>query len=311
MLGREWLSEIKLDWHQLFPVKNRGETAEVHYMDALKKKMPEVFKDGKSEEQFNLDEVRKILEGVEKIFPNTFSGKLGKLKDVKAHIPVNNGAELKFHKARPVPYALRKRVEEELDALEAQGVYKKVRYARTAAPIVVVKKDPKDPAGPIRICGDYKVTVNTIAPCDNYPLPNTSEQLATLAGGQHFSKIDLKQAFQQIELDEVSKELLTVNTHRGLYQPQRVQYGVHSATGIFQREIERILKGIPFVLVRVDDILVTGRNPGEHFIILLRVLDALEEAGLTVNLKKCKFFKDEVTFCGYRVRRSETNERQR
>ena len=176
---------------------------------------------------------------------------------MKAHIPVNNGAELKFHKARPVPYALRKRVEEELDALEAQGVYKKVRYARTAAPIVVVKKDPKDPAGPIRICGDYKVTVNTIAPCDNYPLPNTSEQLATLAGGQHFSKIDLKQAFQQIELDEVSKELLTVNTHRGLYQPQRVQYGVHSATGIFQREIERILKGIPFVLVRVDDILVT------------------------------------------------------
>ena len=188
-----------------------------------------------------------------------------------------------------------------MEALEQQGVWKKVRYAKTAAPIVIVLKDPKDPAGPIRICGDYKTTVNTMAPCDNYPLPNTPEQLATLAGGEHFSKIDLKQAYQQVELNEASRELLTVNTHRGLFQPERLQYGVHSATGIFQREIERILKGIPYVLVRVDDILVTGRNCTEHFMGLMRVLDALEDAGLTVNLKKCEFFKDEVTFCGYRM----------
>ena len=145
----------------------------------------------------------------------------------------------KFHKARPVPYALRKRVEDEIESLEGQGVYKKVRYAKTAAPIVVVLKDSKNPAGPIRICGDYKTTVNRMSPCDNYPLPNTAEQLATLPGGEHFSKVDLKQAYQQIELDEESREIMTVNTHKGLYQPERLQYGVHSATGIFQREIER------------------------------------------------------------------------
>ena len=196
---------------------------------------------------------------------------------------------------------MKQRLDTELDSLVEQGVWRKVRYAKTAAPIVIVPKDPKDPASPIRVCGDYKLTVNRMAPCDNYPLPNTSEQLATLAGGEHFSKIDLKQAYQQIELDESSRELLTVNTHKGLYQPERLQYGVHSATGIFQREIERVLKGIPFVLVRVDDILVTGRNPAEHFVVLMKVLDALEDSGLTVNLKKCEFFKEEVTFCGYRI----------
>ena len=95
-----------------------------------------------------------------------------------------------------------------------------------------------------------------------------------------------------------------MNTHQGLYQPERLQYGVHSATGIFQREIERVLKGIPHVLVRVDDILVTGRNCIEHFVVLMKVLDALEDSGLTVNLKKCEFFKDEVTFCGYRISKS-------
>ena len=113
-------------------------------------------------------------------FPNTFSGKLGKLKDVKAHIPVRENAENKYHKARSVPYAFRQRVDEELDLLEEQGVWRKVRYAKTAAPIVIVLKDAKDPTGPIRICGDYKVTVNGMAPCDNYTLPTTSEQLATL-----------------------------------------------------------------------------------------------------------------------------------
>ena len=77
---------------------------------------------------------------------------------------------------------------------------------------------------------------------DNYPIPNTTEQLATSAGGDKFSKIDLRQAYQQLELDESSRELLTVNTHKGLYQPERLQFGVHSATGMFQREIERILK---------------------------------------------------------------------
>ena len=56
-------------------------------------------------------------------------------------------------------------------------MWKKVRYAKTAAPIVTVLKDKEDPGGPIRICGDYKLTVNKMAPCDNYPLPNTTEQL--------------------------------------------------------------------------------------------------------------------------------------
>ena len=185
--------------------------------------------------KITLEEVKRKLESLDKMFPNTFSGKLGKLRDVKAHIPIIDNAEHKYHKARPVPYALRKRVEDELESLEEQGVWRKVRYAKTAAPIVVVLKNKEDPSGPIRICGDYKITVNTMAPCDNYPLPNTPEQLATLAGGEHFSKIDLKQAYQQVELDESSRELLTVNTHKGLYQPERLQYGVHSATGIFQQ----------------------------------------------------------------------------
>ena len=162
-------------------------------------------------------------------------------------------------------------------------------------------KDSKNIEGPVRICGDYKVTVNKYALCDNYPIPNTSEQLATLAGGQKFSKIDLSQAYQQLELDETSRELLTISTQRGLYQPERLQFGVHSATGIFQREMHKRMASIPFVKVRVDDILISGKSDVDHLNNLERVVERLSEAGLTVNLAKCSFLQDEVTYCGYRI----------
>ena len=129
--------------------------------------------------------------------------------------------------------------------------------------------------------------MNKVAPCDNYPIPNTSKQLATLAGGEKFSKIDLSQAYQQLELDESTRELLTISTQKGLYQPCRLQFVVHSATGIFQREMDKRLAGITSVKVRVDDILITGKDDMEHLGNLEKVIQRLSEVGLTVKLSKC------------------------
>ena len=273
--------------------------------ESLKIKYPETFR-----KCLRLWKSKKLtgmyvnVSDLKEVFPDIFDNKLGCLKNLKVHIPVPSDATPRFFKPRPVPYALRTRVEEELEKLENQGVWKKVQYSKWAAPIVTVLKDAKNPGGAIRICGDYKITVNAVAQLDNYPIPNTTEQLATLAGGKKFSKIDLRQAYQQLELDDESKELLTVNTHKGLYQPERLQFGVHSATGIFQREIERILQDFPSVLVRIDDILMTGKTDEEHFWTLVWVLLVLQEAGFTVGPEKCEFFKDEVTFCGYRINKN-------
>ena len=79
-----------------------------------------------------------------------------------------------------------------------------------------------------------------------------------------------------------------------LYQPSRLQFGLHSATGIFQREMEHRLCRIPFVKVRVDDILVSGLDDEDHLKNLKAVLQALKEAGLTVKMKKCFFMQPEV-----------------
>ena len=93
---------------------------------------------------------------------------------------------------------MKSRLDDELDRLDDQGVWKRVQYSKWAAPLVAVLMDARDPTGPIRICGDYKQTVNKIAPLDSYPIPSTIDQLATLAGGQKFTKLDLSQAYQQL-----------------------------------------------------------------------------------------------------------------
>ena len=100
-------------------------------------------------------EVSKEVQGLIDEFPEVFTDKLGKFKDFKVNIPVPLGVKPKFFKARPVPYSLKERVEEELEKLEKQGVWKRVVYSKWAAPIVPVQKDVKDPKGPVRICGGH------------------------------------------------------------------------------------------------------------------------------------------------------------
>jgi len=81
-------------------------------------------------------------------------------------------------------------------------------------PVVPVVK----PDGSIRLCGDYNVTINQAAQTDTYPLPKIEDLLASLSGGKFFTKVDLAyRAYQQILLEEESKEYTTINTHKGLF----------------------------------------------------------------------------------------------
>ena len=123
----------------------------------------------------------------------------------------------------------------------------------------------------------------------------------TLSGGEKYSKLDLSRAYQQILLDDDSRENVTVDSHKGLYRPTRLPFGVASATAIFQSKIEQVLQGIPMVVCRVDDILVSGKTDKEHLRNLSEVLTRLESAGLRLKLAKCNFMQPSVEYLGYRV----------
>ena len=104
-------------------------------------------------------------------------------------------------------------------------------------------------------------------------------------------------------LAEDSRECLTINTHKGLFRPKRLVFGVHMASGVFQRHMEKRLGHVARTIVRVDDILVTGESDKQHVENLKEVLEVCRKNGLRLKKEKCKFFMNEVDFLGYRISR--------
>ena len=136
---------------------------------------------------------------------------------------------------------------------------------------------------------------------DTHPLPRIEELFAAMSGGKTFSKLDLSHACLELTLDEVSRENLTINTHKGLFQYTRMPFGVSAAPAIFQRTIESLLGDIPQAVAFLDDVLVTGRTEAEHIANLHKVLSRLQSAGLRLKREKCVFFAPEVVYLGHRI----------
>ena len=237
------------------------------------------------------------LERLLTTYESIFTDDLGTIKTFQAQLAVPEQAQPRFCKPRSVPFALKPAIEQELDRLEKAGVLEKIAHSRWATPIVPVPK--RD--GKVRLCGDYKVTLNPVLQVDQYPLPKPDDLFATLAGGDKFSVLDLSQAYQQLLLDEQSQQYVTINTHRGLYRYKRLPYGVASSPAIFQKVMDTILQGLPRVICYIDDLLITGADDAEHLSNLEKVLQRLQEYGLHLKKAKCNFMRTSVEYLGHQI----------
>ena len=103
-----------------------------------------------------------------------------------------------FCKARSLPYAIKPKVEKELDRLVENGILSKVQTSDWATP-------SNKKGGSVRICVDFKVTVNKVLEVDQYPLPKIEDIFASLAGGKKFTKLDFKNAYLQMEVHEKTR----------------------------------------------------------------------------------------------------------
>ncbi|XP_029690263.1 uncharacterized protein K02A2.6-like isoform X1 [Takifugu rubripes] len=247
-MGRTWLRKIRLDWQEVRKLSTHS------------------------------TQLQSILEKHDQIFRD----ELGSMKDITVKLHVKPGSEPVFRKARPVPYAIRPKVEADLDALVESGVLEPVTTSEWATPIVPVPKKN----GGIRTCGDFKVTLNPVLVAEQYPLPLIDDLFAGLVGGKKISKIDLNQAYLQMHVEEHSRKLLTINTHKGLFRYRRLPFGITSAPALFQRAMDQILTGLPGVQCYLDDILCTGANDEEHLRNLDAMLQRLEEYGLNSSKRQ-------------------------
>ena len=226
-----------------------------------------------------------------------FDDTIGLLRSTKVHLDIQPDAIPIFLKPRPIPHAFRVQVEKSISKLCKSNIITKINSSPWGTPLVPILK----PDGSVRICADYKVTINKFLKDSNYPLPLISDLFAKLGGNTIFTKLDLKMAYNQIELDDESKLLATWSTHMGIFQMNRLPFGISPATGIFQREIEKVLIDIPGTSNYLDDIIVSAPNINEHRKTLKIVFERLKQAGLKLNKSKCVFAQSKIKYLGHEI----------
>ena len=172
----------------------------------------------------------------------------------------------------------------------------KVKYGDWATLVVPIPK----PDGTVRLCGDFKITVNPALYIDQHPIPKAEDLFATPAGGKKFSKLDLSQAYQQMLLHSNNQKYTTIPLIL-IWSSQytRLPFGIAYAPAVFQQAMEKILHGIPKIMCYLDDVLMTAQNDEEHSKTLETVLCRLSEHGLRLKKSKCVFLKTRVEYLGY------------
>uniref|UniRef100_A0A1Y1N2I4 RNA-directed DNA polymerase n=3 Tax=Photinus pyralis TaxID=7054 RepID=A0A1Y1N2I4_PHOPY len=232
-------------------------------------------------------------------FSDLFKDELGLYAFSKIKLNLVPGAIPKFMKPRVLPVAYKEKVELELDRLEKNNVISLIQNSEWGTPLVpIFKKD-----GSLRLCADYKLTLNKFLEDVKYPLPRIEELFNKLSNGKKFTKLDLSHAYNQLELDESTQCLLSWSTHKGIYKIHRLPFGTKPACAIFQQIIEKTLQGCLGCVVFLDDIVVTGGDDRQHLENLKVVFQRLLDAGFRLRRSKCKFFQDEIKYLGYVINR--------
>jgi hypothetical protein len=151
----------------------------------------------------------------------------------------------------------------------------------------------------VRICVDGR-QYNKAIKRENHQMPTAEEFVQAPIGAKLFTKLDLNDAFEQIELDAVSREITTFSTHVGLFRYKRLNLGISSAPEVFHNLIRKVLFDITGQVSCHDDILVFGSDKAELESRVEKVLVRLSESGLTLNGDKCQFNRPEVVFFGFK-----------
>jgi len=285
LLGRDWLDILVPDWPKSIGLGS-------HLTKAIYTVNRQDFSDwGLST---NTDS---MIETLKSMYPSVFKEGYGTISGFKANIVLKPNSTPIFCSSRPVPYALKPLVEKELLELERNGVLERTQFSEWATPLVIVKKGSDE----IRLCCDYSVTVNRCVEMQHYPLPNTEDLFASLDGGKFYTVLDVSRAYLHLELEEGSKQVLTINTHLGLWRWNRLPFGVSSAPMIFQSVMDRILQGLPNVKCYIDDCIIKGDSLEECYKTTCLVLERFSQHGIKLNASKCQFFKTNVSYLGYSI----------
>lgn len=220
------------------------------------------------------------------------------------NLPVKHNVVHHIHTKGPLPYSKARRLnpdkfrvaQTEFNYMNEVGICRP-SSSQTASPLTMAPK-PRSPD--LRPCGDY-LRLNAITIPDRYPLPHIQDFNAKVEGCSIFSKVDLVRAFHNIPvaLEDVHKTAII--TPFGLFEFPRMPFGLRNAAQTFQRFINEVCKGLNFVFVYIDDILIFSKSPEEHKAHLEQLFERLTEYCLNVKPSKCLFGVKSLEFLGHYI----------
>lgn len=213
---------------------------------------------------------------------------------VKHQIPTGSAAPSR-ERYRPVPPSLYAELQTLLKHMLDSGVVRE-SASPWAAPIVLVRK--KD--GSWRFCVDYR-RLNALTHKDAYPLPRIEESLTGLKAARWYSTLDLASGYWQVEMDPSDREKTAFTTPFGLYEFERMPFGLCNAPATFQRLMQRCLGNLvnDFLLIYLDDVVVFSPDFDSHVQHLEEVFERLHQHGLKLQPRKCHLFQQKVTYLGH------------
>ena len=258
-------------------------------------------------------DVRQKFEELCKEYGEAFSKNnedIGRTKLVKMDIDTGNSPPVS---SRPYTLPLKHYdwVQGEIESLERAGVITK-SMSKWASPIVVVPKKSAPGEPPKRrLCVDFRkvnelqqevITAGkTKGQISIHPPPKIDEMYAKLKGAKVFSTIDLRSGYHHIALGKSSRAKTTFVTPFGKYKFLMVPFGLAQAPAYFQLLMNKVLKGLKFAMMYLDDIIIFSQDELQHLEHLEIVFSHLQEAGLKMKHSKCDFFKSEIHYLGHLI----------
>lgn len=201
-----------------------------------------------------------------------------------------------------LPFESQKEVQKQVEDLLEQGIIRPSTSPWSSPILIVPKKSDASGKKKYRMVVDYR-RLNDKTIDDRYPLPNITEILDKLGKCQYFTTLDLASGFHQIQMNEEDKCKTAFSTPRGLYEYNRLPFGLKGAPPTFQRVMDNILRGVQNekCIVYMDDIIIYSVSLQEHVERLRAVFDCLRTANFKIQMDKSEFLRKEVAFLGHVV----------
>ena len=201
---------------------------------------------------------------------------------------------------RRIPPTQLEEFHQHLQKLRAKNIIRP-STSEYASPIVLVRKK----SGGLRMCIDY-CQLNKKTRKDAYPLPRIEESTDARVAAKLFSVMDLQSAYHQVEMEEEDKAKTAFTTPLGLYEFNRMLFGLCNSPATYLRLMQSVFPEEVFkiLLVYIDDIIAFSRTEEEMLTRLEVIFQKLQQVGLKLEVSKCQFFCKKVRYLGHEISES-------